>query len=214
MAKARITFTDTVGPWTLQSIYPDLASRFRNWTPDSQPVGDFAHVLSNEQLYRFRTSWRHGASFQVAGVQTGAFLGSSLDVANKLRAHLLNGGTCSVYTEDTFQTTYLLCGLMPGTMPSIQMTDRRTIEFSMQLSLINLDLNPDEMVVHYVTSEVEAYLMDAGGGIYVFGTGNKAGEAAAFLADAGGGIYTLDSSSAAENRRWYLADSDINRIIT
>lgn len=211
MAKSRVTFNDG-SDWTLQSVYPDPAYHFRNWTPDSQPVGDFAHVLSNEQLYRFRTSWRYGASFEIPGIAMGAFLRSSLDIANKLKAHLLNGGTCSVYTDDALGSSYATCGIMPGTMPMIQMTDRRTIEYSMQLSLIDLSASPVEMTCHYLSSEQLAYHMLVGG-VYVLGYGNKANEATAFLKDNGSGVMVLDDSAAAETHYLYLVDPDSNLVI-
>lgn len=149
MAKSRITFTDTFGAATLQSDYPEPASRFANWTPSSAPVGAAAHVLADETMYRFRTSWRYGASFDVVGLKMGAASGSSYDLADRLVAHLLNGGSCSVYTEDKAASTYLICGLMPGTQPSLRQTDRSIPEYALSLALINLAAAPARMVCFY-----------------------------------------------------------------
>lgn len=212
MAKARVAFTFESVTYTLQSNYPDPASRFRNWLPDRIPIGDAAHVLSNEQLYRFRTSWRYGCHFEIPGIFMGAITESPLDIAQKLKAHLLDGGTCAVFTEDALGSTYPTCGVWPDTVPEIVLADRRNIEHTMRLSLINLAASPVEMTTHYLSYEAVAYFMDAGGGLFTLGTGNKAGEATAFLDDLGGGVYGLDSSSATEDRPLYVVDPELDLV--
>jgi hypothetical protein len=149
VAKARLTFTDDVGAATLQSDWPSPADRFGNWTPIKRPVGDSANRLSDETLYMFRTSWRYGASFEIRGLGMGAAAGSALDIADRLIAHLLNGGSCAVFTEDKLSSSYATCGLMPGVAPSLQQTDARSIEYTISLSLINLAGSPVQMICHY-----------------------------------------------------------------
>lgn len=167
-----------------------------------------AHTVANEQLFRFRTSSRHGAHFEIPGLG-----GSAIDIANKLKFHLLDGGTCAVIAEDTVGSSYPACGLMPGTVPELAMRDARMVEYSIRLSLINLSPSPAEMVVHYTVGEVVAYLMSLGGSVYAYGSGNKTGEAAAYLNDAGGNIYTIDSSIAEDDRQSYLVDPDTNLVL-
>lgn len=133
----------------LESDWPDPASRFANWTPRKRPVGDSAHVMANEQRYMFRTSWRYGATFEIRGIQMGAAAGSALDIADRLIAHLLNDGTCSVYAEDALGSSYVTCGVMPGTEPELVPADRRKIEYSLALALINLASSPVQMICHY-----------------------------------------------------------------
>ena len=74
---------------------------------------------------------------------------SQLDIASRLRRHLLNGGTCTLYLTDAAGTSYATCGLKPGTTPEIALADRRTLEYTLSLSLINLAGSPSEMSAYY-----------------------------------------------------------------
>lgn len=71
-------------------------------------------------------------------------------IADRLVAHLLGGGTCSVATEDALGSTYATCGLWPGTMPSVRLTDRRTLLYALSLQLVNLAGSPVRMDCVYV----------------------------------------------------------------
>lgn len=152
MAKARITFTDTIGAATLESDYPEPACRFAGWTPLSAPQGDAAHVQSTAARTMDRTSWRYGASFNIRGLGMGAAAGSALDVADRLILHLLNGGSCAVHTEDELGAVYPTCGIMPGTEPRLTLSDARHIEYTLSLALINLAAVPVAMAAHYGAS--------------------------------------------------------------
>lgn len=213
MAKARITFTFEGTSYQLQSDLPDPASRFRNWLPDRIPVGDAVHVQSNEQMYRFRTSWRYGAHFEIHGLGMNILAtASALTIAHKLKAHLLDAGTCSVFTEDLAGSSYATCGLWPGSSPEIALADRRTLEYALRLSLINLASSPVEMNAFYHATTPLAYLM-LSGGRYVFGTGSKASEATAFPKDVSG-VYVLDSDPAEEDKLFfYVVLPDDSKVV-
>lgn len=220
MAKPRITFVslDSVSR-TLQSDFPDPACRLKNWHPDSQPIGDFAHALADESLTRFRTSRRHGCHFEMHGLRMGAFSSSSfaaspLDIATELREALQNGSQCALYTEDAFGNSYATCGLMPGTTPEIFLVNRRTMEYGLRLSLINLASSPVKMECHYQTGyEREVYLVDQGSSIYTLEYGNELGDADAWLKDEGSNIHSIDDSRAEKDRAFYLVDEDTSLIV-
>lgn len=147
MAKARITFNDGAAR-TLASDYPiDVACRFRGFRPDTTPIGDTALGLADERIYMFRSSTRYGCHFEIHGLLMGVAAGSSLDIANKLKAHLISGGDCAVITEDALASTYASCGLMPGTVPEIVQTSARALEYAFRVSLINRAAA--EMICHY-----------------------------------------------------------------
>lgn len=215
MPKPRITFTslDSVSR-TLQSDFPDPACRLKNWHPDSQPIGDMAHALADETLYRFRTSRRHGCHFEMHGLRMGAFSSSSfaaspLDIANELREALLNGSSCALYTEDAFGNSYATCGLMPGTTPEIFLVNRRTMEYGLRLSLINLAASPVKMECHYQTGyERVAYFVDQGANIYSLEYGAEPADADAFLKLDSGSTYVLDSDRAEKDLDALLVDED------
>jgi hypothetical protein len=66
-------------------------------------------------------------------------------IADRLIAHLLGGGMCSVSTEDVLASTYATCGLYPGTTPSLRLTDSRNLLYTLSLQLINLAGSPVAM---------------------------------------------------------------------
>lgn len=74
---------------------------------------------------------------------------SMSEIADRLRFHLMNGGTCTVYTNDLDASSYATCGLKPGTVPQLALTDRRTMEFTLSLHLINLAGSPTRMIAVY-----------------------------------------------------------------
>lgn len=139
MAKARIVFTDSIGTATLSSDYPiDAACRFRNWRPDTVPQGHSVHGLADETLYMFRTSTRYGAHFEVHGLLQGTNATTSMvNIFNRLKAHLLNGGACQVITQDANSASYAACGIYPGTVPELVQTNARALEYAARFSLIN-----------------------------------------------------------------------------
>lgn len=71
-------------------------------------------------------------------------------IADRLIAHLLNGGTCSVATEDSLARTYATCGLAPGSEPTLRLTDAKHLEYTLSLQLINLAGSPVRMDCVYV----------------------------------------------------------------
>ena len=153
MAKSRILFTDGVGAATLESDYPAPACRFVGWTPITAPQGEAGHAEETGARTMSRTSWRYGASFAIAGLGMGVASGSALDIADRLVGHLLNGGQCQVITEDVLSSSYDTCGLMPNTVPRIVLSDATNLEYTLSLSLINLDADPVPMSAYYGVSD-------------------------------------------------------------
>lgn len=146
---AYIVFDDGDGDRTLRSSLPAPADRLSNWIPANyRPKGDGAHTLASERRYVFEPLGKeHGASFELRGIAMGAVVGGPLDIANRLVAHLLNGGTCEVHLEDTPDASYDNCCLKPETTPTLTQTDATHLEYTLALAVINLDGDP--MTAHY-----------------------------------------------------------------
>lgn len=72
-----------------------------------------------------------------------------VSIADRLCAHLLTGGTCSVECEDTVSSTYATCGLAPGATPTLRLTNAQTKEYTLSLSLLNRAGSPVQMVCLY-----------------------------------------------------------------
>lgn len=146
-----ITFTDAGGATTLKNGKPSPGDRFANWVPMSRPVGDAAFRLSDGAMTKIRIRTDYGASFELRNIPIAAVGGVRLvEIADRLVAHLMNGGTCAVNTGDSIASSYATCGLMPGTMPTLAQNDPALLEYTLSLSLINLAGSPIAMVVRYV----------------------------------------------------------------
>jgi hypothetical protein len=147
---ASIIFTDAVGTATLTNGKPGRAAQFANWCPTTRPVGDAIERDADGARIMFQVRDDFGATFELRRIPSATIGGVSMaDVADRLRAHLLRGGTCAVQTEDDASHTYATCGLAPSAEPQLTMSDARTIEFTLSLALIDLSVTPTQMVCHY-----------------------------------------------------------------
>ena len=139
-----IVFDDagTDGDMILRGSAPGPATRAENWIPANyRPKSDGAHVLANERRYVFEPLGKqYGASFEVRRI-------AMVEIADRLIAHLLNGGTCELYLEDTPNASYTNCGLMPDSTPTLTLSDPVNVEYTLAVALINSDGDP--MTAHY-----------------------------------------------------------------
>lgn len=147
---AAITFTDAIGTATLR---PRVATgRFGNWAPMTRSVGDSATALGTGALHLFRFRIDYGATFSLGGISAHKDVATGLfmhEVADRLIKHLLEGGTCTVLTEDNSGNTYTPCGLLPGASPSLELSDARLLEYTLTLGLVHLAAVPSRMTCRY-----------------------------------------------------------------
>lgn len=148
---ASIAFTDGTGAATLTNDYPAPADRFGNWVPMTRPMGDSANTLATGALVMVRYRTDYGASFELAGIPVKASSGGAnlVAIADRLVAWLLQGGTCAVTTNDSLGSAYPTCGLWPGSTPSLTLSDRRNLLYTLSLQLINLAASPVAMNAVY-----------------------------------------------------------------
>lgn len=128
---AQISFTDGVGAATLLNSRAFPHNRFANWTPDVEPVGPSEPTLADGVIVAFRHRTDYVASLEVDKVPA-----SQLAIMVRLKLWLLDGGTVTVTTGDSANTTYT-CRLCPGTVPEIQYSDRRRMEYTFAVRLKN-----------------------------------------------------------------------------
>jgi hypothetical protein len=146
-----IRFTDSEGTVYLSNERPFPANRFSGWTPDDLPIGDSSPRLSDGAVTMFRTRSEYGASFELTGIPSKLIDGAiPVELATRLKYHLLNGGTCLVQTGDAVGSNYSPCGLKPGSAPALSLTDRRMIEYTLSLQLIHLATTPARMTARYI----------------------------------------------------------------
>lgn len=146
---ASITFTDATGTATLTNGQPAPADRFANWSPQPQPIGSSVVIEGTGEIVQFATRMQYGATFDLENIPVATTGGVRLvDVAARLVAHLIGGGVCSLATGDAESNAYASCSLTPGTTPSLRLTDRRGLRYTLSLALINRAAAP--LVCHYV----------------------------------------------------------------
>jgi hypothetical protein len=147
---ATITFVDGIGAATLSNGKPGPASRFGNWVPSTMPIGDAKVVQGTGATVMFTYRTDYLASFELAHIPVETSGGVRLvDVATRLIAWLHAGGTCAVNTGDVEANSYATCGIAPGTKAKLALTDRKNLEYTLTLSLINLAVSPGPLVCHY-----------------------------------------------------------------
>lgn len=143
---AYIEFTDAAGTAKVYNGKPAPGDRFANWLPLIVPRGDATERASDGLRTMLALRTDYGASFEIRGIParltdaTDRF-GAGFDLiehANRLIANLLSGGVCQVRTEDTVDATYFVCSLFPGSKPQLVLTDPRSLEYSLSLSVLNL----------------------------------------------------------------------------
>lgn len=138
---ARITFTDAIGRVDFTNGYDTfaqgVASRFGNWTPFQRPIGAAATSLGTgaRSLFRFRTDY--GASFEMTEIPA-----LNLAAALRLQAHLLDGGTVQVVTDDALGRVYDTCCLAPDADVGLSLADRTDLVYTMTFTLVNLGGTP------------------------------------------------------------------------
>lgn len=131
-----LDWTDAVGSASLTNGKIIPGDRFANWQPRSVPftAGDETNDLGKGDLYIFEYREDHSASFEIVGIPY-----SSLDLMLRLQNHLEGGGTCQVTTGDRDANVYPECCLAPDSSIEIQFTDNVTMEFTVSMTLLNLD---------------------------------------------------------------------------
>jgi len=134
-----ISFTDGIGAATLVNSKVAPGDRFANWTPVTRPFGESGPRQSDGAISMFVFRTDYGASFELPMIPSIENAGVAMvDLADRLVAWLVQGGTCSVQTGDNDSNVYANCGLMPGSKPELKLTDKVLLEYTLSLSLINL----------------------------------------------------------------------------
>jgi|SRR5262245_34717732 len=145
-----ITFTDTIGSATLTNQKPFPGDRFGGWEIHTVPIGPAVARQSDgaTSMFVFRTDY--GASFELRMIPSFATAGVAMNqIADRLVAHLMKGGTCSIATGDADANVYPTCGIKPGSTPTLRMSDPALIEYTLGLEVINLAASPVQMVCRY-----------------------------------------------------------------
>jgi hypothetical protein len=124
-----IAFTDELGAATLTNGKPVPADRFRNWTPDVDPIGPTVPALGTGILFH----WNHRTDY-LATLELHHIRPAQHAVALRLKEYLQTGGTCTIATGDSAGNTYT-CRLAPGTTPTLRQTDPVNVEYVLSLAV-------------------------------------------------------------------------------
>jgi hypothetical protein len=126
-------------------IADGVASRFANYLPFTNRVGDTAIALGTGARTMFTFRIDYGASFEMREIPN-----TSLDVALALLRHLQNGGVVSVDVGDGVNGPYTNCVLAPDGNVTLAMQDNVELTYTLSVSVINL--NGADMLCEYATT--------------------------------------------------------------
>jgi hypothetical protein len=128
---ATITFTDGTGAVTLSNGKAGPGSRFSQWTPSIDRIADRRFALGTGIAYEYLFREDFTASFQIEHLPL-----TQLANVSRFMRWALQGNTFTVNTQDKTNKTYT-CRLRPETMPTLTMTDRVVLEYTLDLSVIS-----------------------------------------------------------------------------
>jgi hypothetical protein len=128
---ATITFTDGTGAVTLSNGKDGPGSRFSQWTPSIDRIADRRFALGTGIAYEYLFREDFTATFQIEHLPL-----SELQDASRFTRWALQGNTFTVNTQDKTNKVYV-CRLRPDTVPSLTMTDRVLLEYTLDLSVIS-----------------------------------------------------------------------------
>lgn len=140
---ASITFDDGSGNQTISSAWPAPANRFGNWIPKPLTIGERATAVGDGRRYQWSHRIDYGASFELPGIAR-----SSEAVLQLFKLHADAGGIFTVTTADTESNVYSECAMAPGALVEFVL-DRRTLEFTLVLDVINVAAAPEALRVLY-----------------------------------------------------------------
>lgn len=106
---------------TLSNGLPAPGNRFLNWAPKPVVVGPRHHALGTGIPYVYKHALVHTVTFVLA-----EFPQSKLADLLRFKAHLDNGGSFTLYTEDAAARTYPNCYLAEG--GSVDLSDPDPVE--------------------------------------------------------------------------------------
>lgn len=126
------------GAATLTNGKPTPGDRFAAWVPMTTPYGQTVHRQSDMVPTHFNLGTMYAASFELRMIPVRTTSAVRLvEIANRLKAHLLKGGSVTVNTGDVSTNSYTTCYLLPGTEPQLIAADDRMLEYTLSLALFN-----------------------------------------------------------------------------
>lgn len=131
MPNPYIEWTDSTGLARLTCLVPTLSG----WTPDVDPIGPSEVALGSGQTFQwvFRTD-------QVVKFTLPYISPAQASEMLRLKAHLLGGGSVTVFTGDGAARVYT-CRIRPETVPVVNQ-DPESGEFALVLELLNTGGTP------------------------------------------------------------------------
>lgn len=140
---ATITFTDGVGSVTLTNGKAGPGSRFSNWTPGIDRVGDRKTGLGTGITYEYLFRQDYTAAFAIEHIPVAA-----LDLVVRFIAWAMAGNTFTLNTGDVAARTHV-CRIRPDTTPEVAMEDRALLEYRLNVSVISAASPPEFLACIY-----------------------------------------------------------------
>lgn len=127
-----LAWTDGGGATSLTNGKPVPADRFTNWTPQSFSVKAEAESLATGQPFPFVFRTDFGSTFSLDKIPN-----TSQAAVLRLQRWLDGGGVVTVNTGDVASRSYATCYQPKGARSSFTLTNAKTLEYTLSLTLIN-----------------------------------------------------------------------------
>jgi hypothetical protein len=134
-----IDFTDETGNTQVTNGLTLPGRRFTSWTPDTIRIADRRTALGSGITYEYLYRQDYAASFQIEHIPVTA-----LPTVIRWKNWAMKGCEFWVYTEDT-QSRFYLCRLRQDTTPTIEMSDREALEYTLSLEVVSA-VSPPELL--------------------------------------------------------------------
>lgn len=132
-----IDFTDESGNAQVTNGLTLPGRRFSNWTPDTVRIADRRTALGSGITYEYLYRQDYVASFQIENIPV-----TDLPTVIRFKNWAMKGCEFYVYTEDT-QNRFYLCRLRPDTEPTLEMSDRTTLEYTLSMEVMSAAQPPE-----------------------------------------------------------------------
>jgi len=137
-----IEWTDEIGAARLTCF----AYALQNWTPDQWESGDSQTAVGSGRTYFFSYRTDHVAYFEFPNIAN-----TETKLAMRLKSWLSRGGECTISTKDSEDHVYVVClapmdsSAQTGALPALTFTDSTELEYTLAMTVKNVDTTPRPM---------------------------------------------------------------------
>ena len=133
---ASITFPDGSSTLTLTTAESGTTSRFNNWVPIPDSIGERGRGLGDGFLYQYRHRVDNMATLELPRISN-----TEEATLQLFRLYAESGGIFIVTTDDTESNQYPECQLAENSHVEFRL-NRETLEYTLSMTILNVAASP------------------------------------------------------------------------